>query len=272
MPILKVAIVTSLVTALFLPASSRAGGWWSFIDLESSYVMAGKRMQAHTEFLFRSLDLAEQARSKTFHAYLIADWDPTILHRAMGQPEPRGWWDLAGARAIRVGTVELDGWNANLATASTDFVVPDIGPGRYRLMFCDAGCKHALGDIVPVTVKVVSDPAIPRLDGAVDRMRSKLQKQQARLAVAERKATNARDQLKEVWARTALLAARPNRTPERNGVPWWAFAGWFVAGASLSAATVSAVRRRRLWDQFRPESLPPAPEQPERERIPAGRI
>ena len=43
----------------------------------------------------------------------------------------------------------ISGRELNLALASASFRVPEIPPGRYTVMFCDAGCAHPLADVIP---------------------------------------------------------------------------------------------------------------------------
>lgn len=237
------------VTFLLFPGVASSGGWWSHIDLDEELVFAGREVTATAEFLFSSIEEAEHARvSGKFFAYLIAGFDFATVDAAMGRPEPRGWWTLGGARAIRVGTVRLTGWDGNLAQARARFVIPDLEPGAYAVMFCDEACEQPLGDVVPTEVSVVADPLTARLARRVERL-------EARVVRAERATRRAQqDAVSEVMAMSRDLDALEQRVvgitaglageEESPGLPWLAFAGWFVAGAAFSLALITRVRRR----------------------------
>lgn len=246
---LQRGVVAAAVLALLaVPRVAHAGGWWSSIDLESSFIVVGEGVQAHTEFLFRSIGAAERARGTgRFYAYLIQDFDYGILEEAMSEPWPRGWWSLGGGHAFRTGTVALSAWDANLAHARAAFVVPDIPPGGYALMFCDSGCVHPLGDIVPTGVTVGGDPLIARLKSRLDRLKARSSHQTAILHAAVRDArSEGAEILKTTQAKIAVLQRRIERLRGDRDIPWLAFAGWLAAGVLLGALAGSVLVRRRV--------------------------
>ena len=161
----RCAAVFLFLVVLAVPAPAAAGGWWSFIELESTYLAPGMRVEAADSGLsFTSTKEAERARrTGRYYVYLIEGLDLDTVKDQMLRADPRrGWWALGDAMALRAGRVSLRGWHANLARAHARFVTPDLRPGIYTVMFCDAGCRHPLGDAIPSKVRVVADPPVGR--------------------------------------------------------------------------------------------------------------
>lgn len=247
MTLQRAVVSGAMVVLLAVPQGAHAGGWWSSIDLESSFIVVGERVEAHTEFLFRSIDAAERARGTgRFYAYLIQDFEYGILEEAMSKPWPRGWWRLGGGRALRIGTVVLSAWDANLARARAEVLVPDVPPGSYALMFCDWGCVHPLGDIVPTRVTLVADPLTVRLRSRLDRLNARTSLQAAALHAAVRVArSEGAEIVRTTKAKIAGLQKRIERLESgRDNIPWLAFAGWLAAGVLLGALVAAVLIRR----------------------------
>jgi hypothetical protein len=52
----RVAVLSvGVVVLLGLPSTASAGGWWSGIDLDKSYVAPGQSLKARTGFLFATV-------------------------------------------------------------------------------------------------------------------------------------------------------------------------------------------------------------------------
>jgi hypothetical protein len=257
---LRVLIISSALAApLVAPTTAVAGGWWSHIDLQRQYLVQGRTVETGTVFLFSSIEAAERARDTGgYFAYLIAGLDWDIVERAMSRPEPKHWWSIEGARPIRVGSVNLGGWDANMARATTRFVVPEtLEPGRYALMLCDAGCRNPLGDIVPSSVRVVASSLEGELAHRVDELERQLRQrthQIRRLREAVAEGADLEADVGSLRARVVVLEAQLDRASEPApvptagedaSVPWWTLAGWFLAGvATIGLVAVVAWRRR----------------------------
>jgi hypothetical protein len=137
--------------------SATAGGWWTSLRLDRTRVAVGQEMKVHADLMFRSVDAAKAAQTGQaqgrFYVYLLRGFDYSVVQRAMRKPSPLNWWSLGSADAFRVGRVEIGGRESNLALAKASFRVPKLPPGRYTVMFCDAGCAHPLADVIPTLPK-----------------------------------------------------------------------------------------------------------------------
>jgi hypothetical protein len=256
----RVIISSVLALPLVAPTPALAGGWWSSIDLEHRHLAPGRSVEAGTGFLFRSIEAADRARrTGGYSAYLIAGLDWSIVDEAMSRAEPGRWWSIEGARAIRVGSVTLRGWDANMASATTRFVVPKaFAPGWYALMFCDAGCRNPLGDIVPSRVRVIASSLEAALAHGVDVLERRLQEQTYAIRrLRERVKEGAVDDGADIGnlrARVGALEGQLDRVPEQpptptagedEPVPWWTMAGWFLAGVATTCLVAALASRRR---------------------------
>lgn len=153
------------------PAAS-GGGWWSNIDIKGSYAAVGQTLSFETkQILFQSVEEAELAESEGSFAYILQGVDRQMLADALGKSYSPGWWDPGNATAIKVGTVSVTVSSANLARASAQIDLSDVEPGVYSLMFCDAGCKHALADLIPMQITVLEDPLLARVANSVEDLR-----------------------------------------------------------------------------------------------------
>jgi hypothetical protein len=203
---LRPALVCALGILLVAAQTAEAGGWWSYIDVSRSIVVAGQRVVVDEDVAFSSAAAAEEAReTDPFYVYLLRDFDYAVVERAMREASPGDWWSLGDAEAIRVGQVAVSVSDANLGRARAEFTVPELPPATYHLMLCDAGCAEPLGDVIPVEDFTV----------AAD---------QARVA-----AQSARSDIQQ------LEASVPSLTDEgeRSRATPWAYAGWLFAGALL---------------------------------------
>lgn len=249
----RVVIVAIVFGVLLLPAQAAAGGWWSFINVDRSRVAIGETVEVRaTEVLFDTVAEAKQAqREDDYFVYLVRGFDRSVLEKAMMKAEPGDWWSVGDAELVRVGGVDLGRTtDANLVVVRASFRVPDIDPGTYALMLCDAGCVHPLADVVPTTgFTVVADPMTARLARRVGRVeqrlaRAQLRRLDERVLVARAESAAVRSELEELRAETAVLRrqARESKTPP------WIFAGWLVAGIAVAGAAVLLLRRRRTLE------------------------
>jgi uncharacterized coiled-coil protein SlyX len=245
-------MLASLIV-LLLPSSATAGGWWSFIDTDRSTVAVGQRVKAEAEVLFSSIRAAREAQDRRFYVYALRGLDYSIVRRAMNKPSPKDWWAQGDADALELGRVVLRISEANLGQARASFTVPELAPATYALMFCDAGCAHPLGDVVPtVDFTVVADPAIAEIAERTTRLEERVAARQARTLAAVRAAgRRARAAVANTEAELGALGERLRAldrkvaeaaNPSRPSV--WALAGWVIAGGFAGAFAFLMLRRR----------------------------
>jgi hypothetical protein len=181
--------------ALIAAPGAGAGGWWSSIDLDRSAVTAGQRVDVSAEVVFRSIAKGvEGDPDAEFFVYVLRRHPDAVVTRAMEKPEPGDWWSLGGAEALAVRRVDLSVGSHGLARARATFVVPDVAPGVYKVMLCDAGCRDPLPDVVPTRLRVVADPATAALVERAERLERRLGRQGRLLAAAHAAAVRARAQ------------------------------------------------------------------------------
>jgi hypothetical protein len=150
---LHLALVCALGVLLLMPQGASAGGWWSFIDVGSSHVAPGQRVELAEAVAFSSVADAEAAQqADRFYVYLLRDFDYSVVERAMREASPGDWWSLGGAEAIQVGQVAVTVSDANLARATAAFTMPELPPATYHLMLCDKACAEPLADVVPAAL------------------------------------------------------------------------------------------------------------------------
>lgn len=252
---LRAALACALGVLLLAPQAAAGGGWWSYIDVNRSTVAPGQRVEVSEAVLFSSAAEAERAQEPgQFYAYLLRDFDYSVVGQAMRKSSPRNWWSLGGAEAIQVGPVDVNLSGAQFGRATAEFIVPELPPATYHLMLCDAGCSEPLADVIPAKdFTVVADPATAQTARRVDRLERRTGQLAAVRADAERArvaAHNARSEVDELEASVSAMGdARPSSPP----TPRWAYGGWLVAGALAGALAMLLVRRRR--------SRPPRPAQ-----------
>ena len=202
------------------------------------------------DVFFETREEATTARTTAWYAYLIPSFDRSALDQAMRREDPGNWWEPP-SKAILVGDVRLSGQDANLVDAIVHLSVPRISTGRYHLMLCNAECRMPLGDVIPQRVDVAADAFSAQLARKLERTTFRLTE---RLQVLQRRVQRTRIAQAEVEASVRLsreavttLSHRVSeleRDRSSGSTPWGAFAGWFLAGASLSALGFLFVRRR----------------------------
>lgn len=254
---LRVALICALGVLLLTPQAAAGGGWWSYIEVDRSLVAAGQRVEVQAAVAFDSVAAAEEARTPgRFYVHLLRGFDYSVLEPAMREPDPRNWWSLGGAEAIPVGPVTVGVSGANMGRASAEFTVPELQPGTYHVMLCDAACAQPLADVFPTEgFTVVADPVTVQIAQRLERLERRIRNQAGRLAAAgvdagrERITTrNLGSEVQQLERRVSSLAGERRSSPP---VAPWAYAGWLVAGALAGALALLVVRRRRsrppLW-------------------------
>ena len=204
------------------------------------------------QVLFSSASAAAEARRHPYYVYLLRDFDYSVVARAMGKRSPRRWWSVnSGAGVFNVGRVVVHSSDRNLGKASASFIVPELAPGTYALMFCDVGCAHPLADVIPSRgFTVVADVATARIAQRNDHLEKRVWRQ-ARQLVAARDAIgsarvdamNSRSDLDQLQAKMRLIERRVGNGQDSPSGSRWASAGWLVAGALLGALVVLRGRR-----------------------------
>jgi hypothetical protein len=246
---LRLALVCALGVLLLMPQAAAAGGWWSYIDLNRSYVAPGQRVEVRETVTFSSSAAAEEAqKTGRFYVYLLRGFDYSVVHRAMREPSPGDWWSLGGAQAIQVGEVTVRVSDANLGRATAAFTMPEVPPATYHLMLCDAGCTEPLAaDVIPAEdFTVAADPASAEMAQRVDRLERQNRNQARQLAAAHRdtdralvEAQNARSEVERL---EASVSSRADESRDSPPVALWAHAGWFVAGLLVAALALLLLR------------------------------
>lgn len=235
-------IVTACAVALLPTPRVVAGGWWDTIDLRGPYLGVGESLTIHSEVWFSTLEAAERAHEIEYHAYLLRDIDADALAEAMSRPDPKRWWTPPD-EMILVANIGLT-WESNIASATARVTVPEISPGGYYLMLCDTGCRTPLGHAIPTRVQVSPDPVAAAAARKVERARESTR---AALARVRHRISRAESRLERATARADIstdAVAELQREPSRDDVPstpWFAYIGWFVAGA----AAISLARPNR---------------------------
>lgn len=253
MSTLRCAMLASLV-ALLLPSPAAAGGWWSFIRTDRSTVAVGQRVEAEAPVLFSSVRAARQAADVQYYVYALRGLDRSMVARAMTKPFRATWWSLGGAEAVELGRVVLRVGGGNLGRARALFTVPELPVATYALMFCDLACARPLADVVPTRdFAVVADPATAKLAERTRRLEARLAAAQRRSLAAARAAgrragtaaATAESGLQALDERLRVLERNVAEAASPSGPPFWAYAGWALAGALVGAFAMLMLRRRR---------------------------
>lgn len=259
---LRTLLLSALIVVpnAFHPSSARAGGWWTYLDLDGP-VAPGERVTARAELMFRTVEEAREARATTYYTYLMPSIDSQALEWAMSRPHPKEWWSPP-AELLRVGEVKLSGWDTNVVFATTTLSVPEVPSGHYYVMLCNASCLAPLADLVPNPVQVVDDPLTAKTARKLEATKAKVQlalqrtRHDLRLEGERRRA--AETDLTQVKRDVALLTKRTESLEKvPQSVPWIACLGWFAGG--VGCATVVAMARRR---RTAPRATPEGPLQP----------
>ena len=249
-----------VVSTAGLQAPAVAGGWWTHIGLDGQYLGVGESLSVRVrEVWFRSVEEAREARNVDYFAYLVRRFDRRALKRAMTRPEPRRWWDPIGG-VTRAGKVTLGRGNSNLLRARVELHVPQVKPGSYALMLCDAGCETPLADFVPASIHVTRDAEVARaarkmhdanarLGLAVARARSNLRATRRALDAIEREPSDGARR-----AENRTVQSRDSRPR-----PWTGYAVGFFVGAAGALLLTRGRRRRAAGPYLLGEQIPDAP-------------
>jgi hypothetical protein len=248
----RTVLLLSAVAIFSLPlgGSASAGGWWSGIDLPGKHLGVGEKLTVRSEVMFRTIEVAEKARTSAYYAYLVRGVDTEALDRAMSRPEPKRWW-TPPEEMILIGDVELSRWNSNLAIATAHLSIPDIPSGRYNLMLCDAGCSTPLGNLIPMGVRVTPDALAAKTARRLQRANSKLQLALARVRRDVRQTKKHLAHVEGAAAESIDAVGRleeklSSRDPVPAPTPWWAFAAWFFGGSAVALAAIRLGRKRSV--------------------------
>jgi hypothetical protein len=255
--------VLGLLGCCFAVDTAAAGGWWASVQVERRTVAIGQRVVARAEAWFPSAAAAQEAHKTEFYAYLLTDLDRRMLDRAMAERNPRGWWSLGAADAIRIGRVVLGNTSTNLPGARASFRMPDVAPDTYALMFCDAGCRHPLANTVPLTrFTVAADPITARLAIRVDETASRLYKTAAQLAATRRKTeadrTRTAARITQLVEDNSRLESQLRALEHAPGLSPWGSTMWLAVAALLAGPAAALLLSRRASQQARRPSPDPA--------------
>lgn len=253
-----------LLIALFvsIAPSAQAGGWWSGIDLDKSYLATGQQHSFVTkQFTFNTLEEARRAeKEQPYRPYLVAGMTTKMVWEAVEDGNTRNWWTLGASSIIEVGTLTVDVREANLANVSADLDLNGVPPGSYQLMFCDTGCSHPLGNLTPTPVTVLEDPLLARVANSIADLRTKTGEVQHELAGHIRRAARAsvdQSDMKAMQEELRLVKRSSERTRDQltaagkriSALEKDASGGsgpllWMLVGCLVGALVVYGFRRR----------------------------
>lgn len=238
-------VLLSLFAIVIMPTGALAGGWWSFLQVPGRYFGVGETITfMENEVMFDTIEEADGARSEDFGVYLVENYDEGLLDHAMTRPEPDDWWEPLST-PMRIGDLELVNPDSNLMKARVTFTVPEVPPGRYALVLCsNPDCDQSLGNVIPSEVIVTQDVLAAQ---TARRVANESFENEMALVRLRHRLGGVRSQLSELRAEMAemepaTVTAPISHTSSREpGLPWLAYAGWFLAGGVVTA---SAGRRR----------------------------
>ena len=241
-------VVAGMILAPTPP--SAGGGWWNFIDLDSSYLGIGERFTFRQQLAFPDSVAAAQARKEDYGAYLMRDINQRVLDRAMGKANPKRWWAPVD-RMLRVGDVEILPSNGNFVNAAVRLSIPEIPTGNYYLMLCDAGCRNPLADVVPSPVVVSADALSAKTARELRRLSDSTGVQIMRLDRRVRRSSaqvrGLEDEIVQMHAQIAALRDRPASPEERSDALWPSYLVGLGGGlliALLAMGARLAMRRK----------------------------
>jgi hypothetical protein len=171
-----------------------------------------------------------------------------MVDEAMQHEFRDGWWSPP-ASVYELAPVEFGDPDGNLVTSRSRFVVPDVEPGTYHVMFCTEGCEVPMASQVPVPVQISDEAGLVRAHrwakGRIEGLRADraevrghlrryLRKHDAERAARE----EAEGEVEALRARIERLSARLDDRPSDDGT------AWSVAGVSLLVLVLSRIRRR----------------------------
>src|SRR3712207_3153223 len=86
-PMRRSNVSVLLVFLVFLLAPpAHAGGWWNSIGFEGQPVGIGESIDRRVgEVMFETLEDADRARTQSFYAYLVLEFDEAALDDAMSR-------------------------------------------------------------------------------------------------------------------------------------------------------------------------------------------
>ena len=224
--------------------------------------MSGGHSSTRTDRRFSSIRAAREAQDGRFYVYALRGLDYSVVRQAMSEPSPKDWWSLGDADALELGRVVLRVSEGNLGRARASFTVPELTPGTYALMFCDAECAHPLGDVVPTAnFTVVADPAIAEIAERTTRLEERFAARQARSLAAARAAersartavANAESELRALGEKLRALDREVAEGANSWQLSLWALAGWVIAGGFAGAFAFLVLRRR--WAKLPPRAF-----------------
>lgn len=235
-------VLFSFLAVLITPTEALAGGWWSYLQVPGQYFGVGETISfRENEVMFNTIEEAEGARSDGFGVYLVQNYDEELLDDAMTRPEPQDWWEPLST-PMRIGDLELIDPDSNLMKARVTFTVPEVSPGRYALVLCsNPDCSRSLGNVIPAKVTITEDVLAAKTARRVANER--FANEMAFVRMRHRLA-GVRDQLSDLRAEVAdpepaPVAAPMSRTRAREpATPWFAHAGWFLAGGIVAWAVM----------------------------------
>jgi hypothetical protein len=243
-----VAVIAVVFCTMFaLPA---AAGGYAWVDWDKRYnAVGGISVGSEKNVLFRTNEAARRALTGETPYFVYLDDD---TYRWIDR------WHGPGRDGIRVGRIQVseNSWGSNIVTARAEFEVPQLASDTYTAYFCDAGCRHVMGDLYPNSFVVVQSPLEGRLRARMARMQQGMRSTARELRrqmgdttrQAEARERDIRiDLAQDLNSRTNDLDRRIDRTlgiaRDRNALR--DSAAWFAAGFAAAVALAFIIQRRR---------------------------
>jgi hypothetical protein len=240
-------IAMAFWTTLSLPA---AAGGYAWMDWDKRYnAVGGISVGSERDVWFRTNEAARRALTGETPYFVYLDDDS---YRWTDR------WNGPGRDGIRVGRIQVTetSWGSNIVNARAEFEVPQLASGTYTAYFCDAECRHVMGDLYPNSFVVVQSPLEARLRARMDRMRQDLRSTSRELRRQMGDTTRqavARDHdiridvAQDLNSRSNDLDRRIDRAlgvaKDRDALR--DAAAWFAAGFAAAVALAFIRRRRR---------------------------
>jgi hypothetical protein len=138
-------LIVFAATLALVPVPAALSGGFDILRFERQYYVSGEVARGSTKLL---VDLAAAERDGPFHAHLLPNKLSFELQANLEAAVPLG---------ATLSIVALPEDDANDATASIEFTVPQVSPGKYQVALCNRPCRtEGVGNLVGGWIHVVA--------------------------------------------------------------------------------------------------------------------